>query len=701
MSSKIENLPGQDFQLQSSYEPKGDQPQAIEELLEGLKSGQKHQTLLGVTGSGKTFTIANVVAQYGRPTLVISHNKTLAAQLYGELKAFFPNNAVEFFISYYDYYQPEAYVPSTDTYIEKDTSVNEDIDRLRLRATASLLERRDVIIVASVSCIYGLGSPEEYRRQLIIMEEGMEWDRDEVIRRLIDIHYIRNEVDFSRGRFRVRGDTIELIPAYYENAIRIEFFGDEVERLTEINPLTGEIIAEKKRIAIYPAKHFITSRDQLKVAIKAIQQELAEQLHHLRTENLLLEAQRLESRTNYDLEMLKEVGYCTGVENYSRHLTGRKEGERPFTLIDFFGDEFLVIIDESHQTIPQIGAMYAGDRNRKQTLVSHGFRLPSALDNRPLYFEEFEGLAQKCIYVSATPADYELEKSQGVVVEQVIRPTGLLDPVITVKPLATQVDDLLEQVRIRKKRDERVLVTTLTKRMAEDLTEYMTQHGVKVRYLHSEVASIDRTELIRDLRLAAYDVLVGVNLLREGLDLPEVSLVAILDADKEGFLRSETSLVQTIGRCARNVNATVYLYGDKVTGSMRRAIDETNRRRAIQLAYNEEHGITPDTIRKAIRQGLLTEVSAMRRVREAVHAEEGDYDRDELIAELEKEMLQAAEELDFEKAAALRDHVKELKESPELKVASADARPKLVKGRRDAGDWKPKGQHRRPKKRRR
>jgi len=527
------------FKLRSDLTPKGDQPQAIRELLEGLVAGRKHQTLLGVTGSGKTFTIANVVAHYGRPVLVISHNKTLAAQLYGELKAFFPENAVEFFISYYDYYQPEAYLPTTDTYIEKDTSVNEDIDRLRLRATASLLEREDVIIVASVSCIYGLGSPEEYKKQFLLLKRGGRFDRDVTIRKLIDIHYNRNDIDFSRGNFRVRGDTIELIPSYYENAFRIEFFGDEIERIREIHPLTGEVLKERDRLAIYPAKHFITSRSQLDQAIKAIERELEETLENFRSQNKLLEAQRLESRTKYDIEMLKELGYCTGIENYSRHLTGRKPGERPFCLIDFFPPDFLTIIDESHQTIPQVRGMFAGDRSRKETLVEHGFRLPSALDNRPLFFEEFENLVNQVIYVSATPAEYELRKSEGVIIDQVIRPTGLLDPIVTVKPLATQVDDLLREVKKRQTKGERVLVTTLTKRMAEDLTNYMAKLAVRVRYLHSEINTIDRTGIIRDLRLAEFDVLVGVNLLREGLDLPEVSLVAILDADKEGFLRSD------------------------------------------------------------------------------------------------------------------------------------------------------------------
>jgi len=655
------------FKLRSSFEPKGDQPQAIAELLQGVRNGQSHQTLLGVTGSGKTFTIANVIAQFGRPTLVMSHNKTLAAQLYGELKAFFPDNAVEFFISYYDYYQPEAYLPSTDTYIEKDTSINEDIDRLRLRATASLLERRDVIIVASVSCIYGLGSPEEYKRQLVLLETGMEWDRDEVIRRLISIHYNRNDISFTRGNFRVRGDTVELIPAYYENGIRVEFFGDEIERITEIDPLTGEILDEKKRIAIYPAKHFITSRSQLLGAVKLIEQELADRLKLLRGQNLLLEAQRLESRTRYDLEMLKEVGYCTGIENYSRHLTGRKAGERPFTLIDFFGDDFLTIIDESHQSIPQVGAMFAGDRNRKETLVAHGFRLPSALDNRPLYFEEFENLLKQRIYVSATPADYELEKCEGVVVDQVIRPTGLLDPVITVKPLATQVDDLLEQIRTRAARGERVLVTTLTKRMSEDLTDYLSKAGIRVRYLHSDVASMDRTELIRDLRLAHYDVLVGVNLLREGLDLPEVSLVAILDADKEGFLRSERSLIQTAGRAARNKGGEVILYGDKITNSMRKAIAETDRRRTKQTAYNKEHNIEPETILKTREEILRATRFADSRTVEDI---EVDFDRPDNFTEMKTEdqlafmiqaMKKAANNLDFETAMVMRDEVKALK----------------------------------------
>ncbi|MFH1686965.1 MAG: excinuclease ABC subunit UvrB [bacterium] len=655
------------FRLKSTFEPKGDQPQAIEELLAGLEAGRSHQTLLGVTGSGKTFTMANVIARYGRPTLVISHNKTLAAQLYGELKAFFPDNAVEFFISYYDYYQPEAYLPTTDTYIEKDTQINEDIDRLRLRATASLLERRDVIIVASVSCIYGLGSPEEYRRQFLQLELGQEYDRDTMIRKLIDIHYNRNEVNFIRGNFRVRGDTVELIPSYYENGIRIEFFGDEIERLTEIDPLTGEILDEKKRIAIYPAKHFVTSREQLNTAMVAIRAELRERLQELRNENLLLEAQRLESRTRYDLEMLHEVGYCSGIENYSRHLTGRKAGERPFTLIDFFGDDFLTIIDESHQSIPQIGAMFAGDRSRKETLVAHGFRLPSALDNRPLHFEEFEQLIQNRVYVSATPADYELEHCEGVIVDQVIRPTGLLDPVMTVKPLAGQVDDLLEQIKQRQAKGERVLVTTLTKRMSEDLTDYVSKAGIGVRYLHSEVASIDRTEIIRDLRLAVFDVLIGVNLLREGLDLPEVSLVAILDADKEGFLRSARSLIQTAGRAARNKNGEVILYADKITNSMRKAIDETERRRQKQLAYNEEHGINPETIFKTREEILRATSFADAHISEI----EAKVDKPSNFAQMSAEdqvafmmqaMTKAADNLDFETAIMMRDEINEMKQ---------------------------------------
>ncbi len=669
-TSKQTDAPGV-FQLQSTFAPKGDQPQAIAELVEGLRSDRKHQTLLGVTGSGKTFTVANVIQQWGRKALVLSHNKTLAAQLFGELKAFFPNNAVEFFISYYDYYQPEAYLPTTDTYIEKDTSVNEDIDRLRLRATASLLDREDVIIVASVSCIYGLGSPEEYKRQFMLLDVGEERDRDEVIRKLISIHYNRNDIDFSRGNFRVRGDTIELIPAYHENAYRIEFYGDEIERISEINPLTGEILSDRKRLAVYPAKHFITSRPQLNVAIKLIEEELGTRLEEFRANNSLLEAQRLEMRTKYDLEMLRELGYCTGIENYSRHLTNRKEGERPFTLIDFLGDDFLTIIDESHQTIPQVRGMYHGDRSRKEVLVAHGFRLPSALDNRPLYFEEFENLIQHRIYVSATPADYELEKCEGVIVEQVIRPTGLLDPIVTVKPLGTQVDDLLEQIKQRRAKGERVLVTTLTKRMSEELTDYVSKAGVRVRYLHSEIASIDRTEIIRDLRLAAFDVLIGVNLLREGLDLPEVSLVAILDADKEGFLRSARALIQTAGRAARNKNGEVIFYADKITDSMRKAIDETDRRRKKQLAYNQEHNINPETIFKT-RDEILrsTQFADTRTVEEETFDKPSNFaqmSREDQMGFMMKAMKKAADNLDFETAVLLRDEIARIKDEMKKK----------------------------------
>ena len=653
------------FRLVSSYSPRGDQPAAIAELLDGLKKGAKYQTLLGVTGSGKTFTVANVIEKYKRPTLVISHNKTLAAQLYGELKAFFPQNAVEFFISYYDYYQPEAYLPTTDTYIEKDTSMNEDIDRLRLRATASLLEREDVIIIASVSCIYGLGSPKDYRDLLLFLEKGQNHDRDTLIRSLIDIHYSRNDIDFSRGHFRVRGDTIELIPAYQETALRIEMFGDEIDRISEIDPLTGEIISERNKVAIYPARHFVTTEPKLEQAIETIRAELEERLQQFRAAGKLLEAQRLESRTKYDLEMMKEIGYCSGIENYSRYLTGRAPGERPATLLDFFPGEFLIIIDESHQTVPQLRGMYAGDRSRKEVLVEHGFRLPSALDNRPLFFDEFESTIDNVIFVSATPADYELEKSGGVVVEQVIRPTGLCDPKISIRPLAHQIDDLLEEIRRRAAVHERVLVTTLTKRMAEDLSEYLNKLGVRVRYLHSEIDAIDRTEIIRGLRLAEFDVLVGINLLREGLDLPEVSLVAILDADKEGFLRSERSLIQTSGRAARNKNGEVIFYADKITDSMRKAIEETDRRRQKQLEYNRKHNINPETIFKTREEILQATRFADSKTEEPEKIEKPDYFADMTaegkIAFLLKAMKKAADNLEFETAAALRDEIKNIK----------------------------------------
>jgi excinuclease ABC subunit B len=689
------------FEIVSSFEPRGDQPQAIEKLVAGFRAGRKCQTLMGVTGSGKTFTMAHVMAQLGKPTLVISHNKTLAAQLYEEFRDLMPNNAVEYFVSYYDYYQPEAYIPQRDIYIEKDASRNDDLDRLRLSATSSVVSRADVAVVASVSCIFGLGSPDEYKASVVGVRVGERLERDELLKKFIRLQYDRKDIELQRGTFRVRGDVIELYPAYEEYAIRIELFGDEVDRVSLIHPLTGSVLQEREHVFIYPAVHYVLPEDNLQRAVEAIRAELDERVMQLRHQGKLLEAQRLLARTKYDVEMLLEVGYCSGIENYSRHLNGTAPGAKPYTLVDYFPGEFLLIVDESHVTVPQIGAMYNGDRSRKEVLVEHGFRLPSCLDNRPMRFEEFEGMWDHVLFASATPGPYELEKCGGEVVEQIIRPTGLVDPVVEVRPARGQVPDLLERISERAQKGERVLVTTLTKRLAEDLSQYIQQAGLRGRYLHSEIDTLERVEILRELRQGAFDVLVGVNLLREGLDLPEVSLVAVLDADKEGFLRSETSLIQTIGRCARNINATVYLYGDKVTEAMRRAIDETNRRRELQLAYNEQHGITPDTVRKAIRQGLLTEVSAMRRVREAVHAEEGDYDRDELIVELEKEMLQAAEELDFEKAAALRDHIAELRDSPELKVAAADARPRAAARRRDDGDWKPRGQHRRPKKRRR
>ncbi len=660
------------FDLVSDYVPAGDQPQAIKELTEGIKNGNKYQTLLGVTGSGKTFTMANVIKNIGRPTLVFSHNKTLAAQLYGEFKAFFPNNAVEFFVSYYDYYQPEAYMPSTDTFIEKDTLMNEDIDRLRLRATASLLDRRDVIVVASVSCIYGLGSPEDYRALLQFLQVGQEIDRDALIRSLIEIHYSRNDIDFSRGNFRVRGDTLELIPAYAETALRIEFFGDEIERIQEFDPLTGEVFIQRDKVAIYPAKHFVVTRPKLINAMKAIEEELGYRLKYFRDEDKLLEAQRIEMRTNYDLEMINEIGYCSGIENYSRHLASRKEGERPSTLLDFFPDDFLLLVDESHQSVPQIRAMFAGDQARKRVLVEHGFRLPSALDNRPLVFEEFEKVTGQTVFVSATPADYELEKCEGAVVEQLIRPTGLIDPEITVLPLATQVDDLLARAKERAALGERTLVTTLTKRMSEDLTDYLQKSGMRVQYLHSEIDAIDRTAIIRDLRLGEFDVLVGVNLLREGLDLPEVSLVAILDADKEGFLRSARSLIQTAGRAARSISGEVIFYADKITNSMKKALDETNRRRVKQLAHNEKMGITPETIRKTKEEILrATRFADSKTAADEPALQKPDHfemmAREDQLTFLLKEMKRAAENLDFETAAMARDEANKIKD--ELKRA--------------------------------
>ena len=654
------------FELVSPHEPAGDQPTAIVELNEGLKRGDTAQVLLGATGTGKTFSIAHVIADYGRPTLVMSHNKTLAAQLYGELKSLFPHNAVEFFISYYDYYQPEAYVPSTDTYIEKDASINEDIERMRLRTTSSLMEREDVIVVASVSCIYGLGSPMDYRSLMLHVEVGGEKPRRDILRGLVDIQYRRNDYLFERGTFRVRGDTVEVFPAYDDQAIRIELWGDEVERITRFDPLTGEIITTLDRTAIYPASHYVTERRTIDEMAPLIRSELDEQLARFRNEGKLLEAQRLEQRTNFDIEMMLEIGTCPGIENYSLYTSRRRTGERPACLIDYFPADFLTIVDESHVSLPQINGMYKGDRSRKETLIEHGFRLPSALDNRPLRFDEWASLVPKAIYASATPGDWEIERSGGVVVEQIIRPTGLVDPAVDVRPVKGQVDDLLAEIREREKRGERVLVTTLTKRMAEDLAEYLQSVGVRVRYMHSEIDTIERMAILRSLRLGKIDVLVGINLLREGLDLPEVSLVAILDADKEGFLRDGRSLIQTIGRAARNVNSRAIMYADRVTKSMRRCIDETSRRREIQIAHNKEHGITPQTIRKSVEEIEFSTRVADAREAPAVVAEPGEtyadeVNREEYMKILEKEMEEAAEALDFERAALIRDQLFELR----------------------------------------
>jgi excinuclease ABC subunit B len=653
------------FKLVSKYKPQGDQPQAIAELTAEFKRGVKHQTLLGVTGSGKTFTMANVIANLNLPTLVISHNKTLAAQLYGEFNGFFPQNAVEFFISYYDYYQPEAYVPTTDTYIEKDSSVNDEIDRLRLKATSSLLARRDVVVVASVSCIYGLGSPEDYQKLLVIAHKGDRIERNDILMKLIDIQYSRNDFDFQRGTFRVRGDVVDIFPAYEEDAIRLEFFGNEIEKISTIDILTGEVKAELNTAIVYPARHFVTTEEKMTRAMGTIREELEIQLKKLRDQNKLLEAQRLEMRTNFDLEMMAEVGYCSGIENYSRHISGHKPGEPPYTLLDFFPEEYLVLIDESHQSIPQVRAMYNGDRSRKETLVEHGFRLPSALDNRPLKFDEFENKMPQMLFVSATPAEFELKKSEGIFVEQVIRPTGLIDPEIEVRPIATQIDDLIGEIRERVDKKERTLVTTLTKRMAEDLTDYLSGMDVRVRYLHSEIGALERVDILRDLRLAEFDVLVGINLLREGLDLPEVSLVAILDADKEGFLRSYVSLMQTAGRAARNIGGKVIFYGDRMTDSMKKTINETQRRRKKQLAYNKEHNITAISIFKTAEEILATtSVADVRQKTSRVaepQIEYGTLDKAEIIERLTKEMHAAAANLEFERAAMIRDEIKRIK----------------------------------------
>ena len=659
------------FELISQYKPTGDQPQAIEDLVKGFKEGNQCQTLLGVTGSGKTFTMANVIQQINKPTLVIAHNKTLAAQLYGEFKEFFPNNAVEYFVSYYDYYQPEAYVPSSDTYIAKDSSVNEEIDKLRLSATAALIERRDVIVIASVSCIYGLGEPENFEQMMVSLRPGMEKDRDEVLRQLIDIQYDRNDMDFKRGTFRVRGDTIEVVPADRgDTAIRVEFFGDEIDRISEIDMLTGEIKNTLNHIAIFPASHYVVPKERMEKAIKNIEIELEEQVKYFKGEDKLLEAQRIAERTNFDIEMMRETGFCSGIENYSRHLAGLAPGQPPNTLMDYFPDDFIIMIDESHKTVPQIGGMYHGDQSRKRTLVEYGFRLPSALDNRPLSFEEFENKIDQVMFVSATPGKYE-EEHELLRAEQVIRPTGLLDPEVEVRPVEGQIDDLIGEVNKEIANKHKILITTLTKRMAEDLTDYMRELGIRVRYLHSDIDTLERTEIVRDMRLDVFDVLVGINLLREGLDIPEITLVAILDADKEGFLRSETSLIQTIGRAARNAEGHVIMYADTITDSMRAALDETQRRREVQMAYNEEHGITPKTIQKAVRDliSVSRKVAASELQMEKDPESMSEKELEKLIKELEKQMKKAAADLNFEAAAELRDKLIELKKTlQEIKI---------------------------------
>ncbi|RLQ85081.1 excinuclease ABC subunit UvrB [Planomicrobium sp. Y74] len=655
----------QEFNLQAPYEPAGDQPQAIAELTKGIYNGKRFQTLLGATGTGKTYTMSNVIQQVKKPTLVMAHNKTLAGQLYSEFKEFFPDNAVEYFVSYYDYYQPEAYVPQSDTYIEKDASINDEIDKLRHSATSSLFERDDVIVIASVSCIYGLGSPKEYRELVVSLRKGMEIERNQLLRKLVDVQYERNDINFIRGTFRVRGDVVEIFPASRdERCLRVEFFGDEIDRIREVDALTGEIIGEREHVAIFPASHFVTREEKMVKAIENIEAELEERLKEMRAEDKLLEAQRLEQRTRYDLEMMREMGFCSGIENYSRHLTLRPAGAQPYTLIDYFPDDFLLVVDESHVTLPQVRGMFNGDQARKKVLVDHGFRLPSAMDNRPLTFTEFEEHIDQAVFVSATPGPYELEHTPEMV-EQIIRPTGLLDPTIEIRPIEGQIDDLMDEIRQRSERDERVLITTLTKKMSEDLTAYLKEAGVKVNYLHSEIKTLERIEIIRELRMGVYDVLVGINLLREGLDIPEVSLVTILDADKEGFLRSERALIQTMGRAARNANGQVIMYADRITDSMQKAIDETTRRRTIQAAYNEEHGITPITIQKKIRDVIRATVASEEAEEYVSKATSGKKlnkeDRLKLIALLETEMKEAAKALDFERAAELRDTVLELK----------------------------------------